>query len=288
MELSGTVKGFLQMEVILSTQPKKVLHVQSISEWAPACIGPYSQAVQSERFIRVAGQIGFCPHTMQLVEPKKQLHQCLKNVHRILTALDSCLQNSIRIVIFIDAKQVPLPEQQTQFTNQVHQYLKESIEDEYTERNKVVQLQSEHRMVHVIPVSQLPRGAQVELHHFAVDRYANVTSGAGKMGSILYSWIIIDMHLLFASFICTDVSDLKEKNSNNELLHTMTLVLEQEMQSDWKHISLIRWFGVDRNKFHELMSQNLIAEREGIIGSPFVTEFLSSQGNIIVELEGCI
>jgi diphthine-ammonia ligase len=29
---------------------KTVLHVQSISEWAPACIGPYSQATSVNQF----------------------------------------------------------------------------------------------------------------------------------------------------------------------------------------------------------------------------------------------
>ena len=31
--------------------PKSVLHVQSISEWAPACIGPYSQASMVSFFL---------------------------------------------------------------------------------------------------------------------------------------------------------------------------------------------------------------------------------------------
>lgn len=44
-----------------------MLHVQSISEWAPCCIGPYSQAVCLPRITFFAGQIGLHPPTMQLL-----------------------------------------------------------------------------------------------------------------------------------------------------------------------------------------------------------------------------
>lgn len=59
---------------------KQGLHVQSISYWAPANIGPYSQAVSIPlqkgfdvpRLVYIAGQIPLVPETMQLVEyPRK-------------------------------------------------------------------------------------------------------------------------------------------------------------------------------------------------------------------------
>lgn len=46
---------------------RKVLHVQSISEWAPSCIGPYSQAVMHDKFVYLAGQIPLVPETMQVL-----------------------------------------------------------------------------------------------------------------------------------------------------------------------------------------------------------------------------
>eukprot|EP00850_Spirogloea_muscicola_P010768 SM000064S19790 [mRNA] locus=s64:544358:549310:+ [translate_table: standard] len=46
---------------------KKVLHVQSISSWAPACIGPYSQATLHGGLLHMAGQLGLEPATMTLV-----------------------------------------------------------------------------------------------------------------------------------------------------------------------------------------------------------------------------
>ena len=46
---------------------RQVLHVQSISSWAPSCIGPYSQASMLGGLLHMAGQIGLDPPTMQLV-----------------------------------------------------------------------------------------------------------------------------------------------------------------------------------------------------------------------------
>jgi enamine deaminase RidA (YjgF/YER057c/UK114 family) len=46
---------------------RKVLHVQSISKWAPSCIGPYSQAVMHNKFVYLAGQIPLVPETMQVL-----------------------------------------------------------------------------------------------------------------------------------------------------------------------------------------------------------------------------
>jgi hypothetical protein len=44
-----------------------VLHVQSISAWAPACIGPYAQAAAWGSVLHMAGQIGLDPASMQVV-----------------------------------------------------------------------------------------------------------------------------------------------------------------------------------------------------------------------------
>ena len=43
---------------------KRVLHVQSISHWAPSCIGPYSQATSLRHLSFVAGQLGLVPSSM--------------------------------------------------------------------------------------------------------------------------------------------------------------------------------------------------------------------------------
>lgn len=59
---------------------RKVLHVQSISEWAPSCIGPYSQAVSTAGLLYFAGQIGLKPATMQLFPSlQDQVDQCFSS-----------------------------------------------------------------------------------------------------------------------------------------------------------------------------------------------------------------
>lgn len=68
---------------------REVLHVQSISHWAPVCVGPYSQVNTLRSGLHfMAGQIGLVPATMQL-QPTwdLQLEQCWKNVAAILDCL---------------------------------------------------------------------------------------------------------------------------------------------------------------------------------------------------------
>ena len=54
-----------------------MLHVQSISAWAPACIGPYAQAACGGRVLHLAGQIGLDPASMQLVQGGSAAQVCV-------------------------------------------------------------------------------------------------------------------------------------------------------------------------------------------------------------------
>ena len=72
-----------------NSQLRQVLHVQSISHWAPVCVGPYSQVNTLRSGLHfLAGQIGLNPATMTLQKGwKHQLEQCWKNVASVLDAL---------------------------------------------------------------------------------------------------------------------------------------------------------------------------------------------------------
>lgn len=61
---------------------KKVLHVQSISEWAPSCIGPYAQAVVLNDLVYFAGQIALDPPTMNILseEEGNLIGQCVRSL----------------------------------------------------------------------------------------------------------------------------------------------------------------------------------------------------------------
>lgn len=73
---------------------KHVMHVQSISHWAPANIGPYSQAIRVGDIISVAGQIPLVPGSMSLLDLtiKRQCRLTLRHINRIVKAMDSNTQ----------------------------------------------------------------------------------------------------------------------------------------------------------------------------------------------------
>ncbi|XP_072283980.1 diphthine--ammonia ligase [Pyxicephalus adspersus] len=68
---------------------KIAMHVQSISHWAPANIGPYSQAVRVGGGIFCAGQIALKPCTMTLVSGRivAESRLSLRHVERVLDAI---------------------------------------------------------------------------------------------------------------------------------------------------------------------------------------------------------
>jgi len=94
---------------------RSVLHVQSISNWAPVCVGPYSQAntIRSS-IVFLAGQIGLVPATMKLNTDggwKHQLMQCWKNAASVLDSLHSAtLDTVIGGVVYIRSDIVLLPD----------------------------------------------------------------------------------------------------------------------------------------------------------------------------------
>ncbi|KAF7332035.1 Diphthine--ammonia ligase [Mycena kentingensis (nom. inval.)] len=51
------------------TSERHALHVQSLSYWAPANIGPYSQAVLANERVFISGQIGLIPSSLTLPVP---------------------------------------------------------------------------------------------------------------------------------------------------------------------------------------------------------------------------
>ena len=56
------------MSAVSSAPWRTTLHVQSLSEWAPVCIGPYCQANSVRNVLFLAGQIALDPASMVLVE----------------------------------------------------------------------------------------------------------------------------------------------------------------------------------------------------------------------------
>ncbi|OZJ02232.1 hypothetical protein BZG36_04548 [Bifiguratus adelaidae] len=70
---------------------RQTMHVQSMSYWAPANIGPYSQATIVDQAAYVAGQIGLIPATLSLPTPSNLLSEIslsLRNLTQITTVLN--------------------------------------------------------------------------------------------------------------------------------------------------------------------------------------------------------
>ena len=71
--------------------------MQSVSEWAPSCIGPYAQAVSANGRVHFAGQIGLDPPTMSLVAggPEPQAMRCLLTCQAVSIAAKADLQQAM-------------------------------------------------------------------------------------------------------------------------------------------------------------------------------------------------
>jgi diphthine-ammonia ligase len=94
-------------QLTTSSSLRQVLHVQSISYWAPICVGPYSQANTLRSGLHfLAGQIGLVPATMKLRNTwTEQLDQCWTNVARVLDALDGgSLANMLSCLVYVSNK----------------------------------------------------------------------------------------------------------------------------------------------------------------------------------------
>ncbi|KAF9304386.1 hypothetical protein BGZ74_001687 [Mortierella antarctica] len=73
---------------VKGVKPRRTLHVQGMSYWAPANIGPYSQATEYANHSFIAGQIGMIPSTLDLPVPTSlalETSWSLRNLLQIAT-----------------------------------------------------------------------------------------------------------------------------------------------------------------------------------------------------------
>lgn len=92
--------------IVPRTAELDVLHVQGLSHWAPANIGPYAQAVGYQGFYSYAGQIGLLPHDLSLPsQPSLQFHQMVRNISNVLKQTNTDIASSIFGGSFFIAKE---------------------------------------------------------------------------------------------------------------------------------------------------------------------------------------
>jgi len=126
--------------------PLPIISVQT--SHAPAAIGPYSQAIVSDPFVFVSGQLGLIPATGDLAGPDitTQATQALENLRHILLASSSDLNHVVSVDVYLtDMGNFSI-------FNGIYQ-----------------QFFSDHRPARaVVEVSALPKGGCVEIKCMAV------------------------------------------------------------------------------------------------------------------------
>ncbi|CAA2954688.1 Hypothetical predicted protein [Olea europaea subsp. europaea] len=94
--------GRAYVEVLVSDgHTKNVLHVQSISCWAPSCIGPYSQATLHKDVLYMAGQLGLDPPTMLLCNrgPAFELQRALEHCEAVAKCFNCSISTCALLLV---------------------------------------------------------------------------------------------------------------------------------------------------------------------------------------------
>uniref|UniRef100_A0A1A9ZLS4 Diphthine--ammonia ligase n=1 Tax=Glossina pallidipes TaxID=7398 RepID=A0A1A9ZLS4_GLOPL len=78
---------------------RNTMHVQSISHWAPANIGPYSQSTKINEITYISGQIALVPGSMTIIDGgiRPQCKLTLRHISRIAKAMNA--QGQLRDVV---------------------------------------------------------------------------------------------------------------------------------------------------------------------------------------------
>ena len=72
------------------------------TEHAPAAVGPYSQAIQTEQFVFLSGQLGLDPATGELQDGlEAQTQQIIQNLRAVLEKSGSSLDQIVKTTIFL-------------------------------------------------------------------------------------------------------------------------------------------------------------------------------------------
>jgi diphthine-ammonia ligase len=176
-----------------TSELRHVLHVQSISHWAPVCVGPYSQVNTIRSGLHfIAGQIGLDPPLMKLKDGwRSQLKQSWTNMARILDSLDGGSLNNLLSCLIYTSAQVDDWSQVAEISRDMvecngsvlpgavdstallgEQYGGYEDEDTWLEMTKNDTKKGIQIPILVVAVHELPVGASVEVEAFCVTQKA--------------------------------------------------------------------------------------------------------------------
>ncbi|KAK3155526.1 hypothetical protein QOZ80_2BG0204330 [Eleusine coracana subsp. coracana] len=148
--------GKAYVEVLVSEKlVKRVLHVQSISCWAPSCIGPYSQATLYGEILYMAGQLGLDPPTMKLCSggPTAELELALQNSEAVANAFSCSIYTSaIHFLVYCSAH----------LTSDEREEVEQTLQSSYITCLDCSKTGSYPTVLYVF-APDLPKGARVEI-----------------------------------------------------------------------------------------------------------------------------
>ncbi|KAM9787957.1 diphthine--ammonia ligase isoform 3-T5 [Syngnathus typhle] len=142
---------------------REALHVQSLSHWAPANIGPYSQALRVDGAVFCAGQIALVPCTMQLVKAGTSTQASLAFSHA-----QKVLEATIGNLTLAHAVQAHCYATRSQDVAIIRAAWKRAleVEDEDQEFFTGPERQAPPLVVAIVPA--LPKDAAIEIHVTAI------------------------------------------------------------------------------------------------------------------------
>ncbi|OWZ19861.1 hypothetical protein PHMEG_0005815 [Phytophthora megakarya] len=250
---------------------RDVLHVKSISAWAPCCIGPYSQAnVLHRALILLAGQIALHPQTMDLVpgDHAAQTTQCFRNVCRVLEALQSNLRHVYSSVIYTtgdpddcDAREKLLSDSRRHLTSNaelIDEFASVDESDEEVNKSEARLEFVKETPLLVVQLSRLPRNALVEVElqaftHIALKYLAprSVTCTT-HLNNLRFDWQSSMVPRALCQIMCTASVESDEEFADTRVLAKAvaegiwTCVLDCLVQAllPWDRVIHVRTFYV--------------------------------------------
>ncbi|KAK3200759.1 hypothetical protein Dsin_024174 [Dipteronia sinensis] len=156
----GMGKAYLEV-LVTNDLSKRVLHVQSISCWAPSCIGPYSQATLHKEILHMAGQLGLDPATMTLCSggPTAELEQALENSEAVAKCFNCSISTSTIFFVMYCSSHI-LESERRKVQDRLETFVKQMRVSHLEERSTAEMLNP--IFIYVL-TSDLPKRALVEV-----------------------------------------------------------------------------------------------------------------------------
>ncbi|OAY80240.1 Diphthine--ammonia ligase [Ananas comosus] len=153
----GLGSGYVEV-LVAKEQSKRVLHVQSISSWAPSCIGPYSQATLFKEVLYMAGQLGLDPPTMMLSPggATAELEQALINCEAVANCFNSFISSST-ILFVIYCSSCLTSTERVEIQHKMAHYIQQEASNVHQTRRMP------NPIFLYILAPDLPKGASVEI-----------------------------------------------------------------------------------------------------------------------------